>query len=377
MSEKQKTPTVSEGGGRGDRSIPNIVLTDAEAGAATFPGSDSRSYNYYTPKGRRATLYEDVTVDVQPDPERYLLQGWILSFADGSRGYDQSWTKMKSSDWHRFRDPNQEWERTIYVNNSNSERQIQQNLENAKINDAFSNWNESWVEFIAKHVSSWMHPEHGLGMYVFMPAQRDAPSNMINNAISSNCAHKLRFAQDIALFNLELTEQISGFDGSIHQEVWMNDPCWQGVRENIERIFSVHDWAEACFAANVVFEPLVGELFRSQLAMQLAAPHGDYVTPSILGVAESDFERDLRWTKELFTLMVEDENHAEANKRLMRDWLGKWVPYSVAAARELQPIWSQPQVKAIRFEDSFERVKTRFETILSELQLEMPEEVTL
>lgn len=377
MSEKQKTPTVSEGGGRGDRSIPNIVLTDAEAGAATFPGSDSRTYNYYTPKGRRATLYEDVTVDVQPDPDRYLLQGWILSFADGSMGYDQSWTQMKSSDWHRFRDPNQEWERTIYVNNSNSERQIQQNIENAKVNGAFANWNESWVEFVSKHVSSWMHPEHGLGMYIFMPAQRDAPSNMINNAISSNCAHKLRFAQDIALYNLEISEQVPDFDGSIHKEVWMNDPCWQGVRENIERIFSVRDWAEACFAANVVFEPLVGELFRSQLAMQLAAPHGDYVTPSILGVAESDFERDLRWTKELFTLMVEDENHGEENKRLMRDWLAKWVPYSVAAARELQPIWSQPQVKAIRFEDSFDRVKTRFETILSELQLETPEEVTL
>lgn len=377
MSEKQKTPTVSEGGGRGDRSIPNIVLTDAEAGAATFPGSDSRTYNYYTPKGRRATLYEDVTVDVQPDPDRYLLQGWILSFADGSMGYDQSWTQMKSSDWHRFRDPNQEWERTIYVNNSNSERQIQQNIENAKVNGAFANWNESWVEFVSKHVSSWMHPEHGLGMYIFMPAQRDAPSNMINNAISSNCAHKLRFAQDIALYNLEISEQVPDFDGSIHKEVWMNDPCWQGVRENIERIFSVRDWAEACFAANVVFEPLVGELFRSQLAMQLAAPHGDYVTPSILGVAESDYERDLRWTKELLGLMVEDENHGEENKRLMRDWLAKWVPYSVAAARELQPIWSQPQVKAIRFEDSFDRVKTRFETILSELQLETPEEVTL
>ena len=33
------------------------------AGAATFPGSDSRKYNYYEPKGRKATHYEDMTVD--------------------------------------------------------------------------------------------------------------------------------------------------------------------------------------------------------------------------------------------------------------------------------------------------------------------------
>ena len=38
------------------------------AGAATFAGSTSRKYNYFEPRGKRATHYEDVTVDVQPDP---------------------------------------------------------------------------------------------------------------------------------------------------------------------------------------------------------------------------------------------------------------------------------------------------------------------
>src|SRR5205823_10505666 len=79
---------------------PAINITDAGAGAATFSGSESRSYNYFTPKGRHASVYEDVTVDVQPDPKRYLLQGWLYAFADGTAGYDESWTKMKSSDWH-------------------------------------------------------------------------------------------------------------------------------------------------------------------------------------------------------------------------------------------------------------------------------------
>ncbi len=44
---------------------PAINITDAGAGAATFSGSESRSYNYFTPKGRHASVYEDVTVDVQ------------------------------------------------------------------------------------------------------------------------------------------------------------------------------------------------------------------------------------------------------------------------------------------------------------------------
>ena len=57
------------------------------AGAAIFADSDSRKYRYFDPKGQRATHYEDMTVDVQPDPERYLIQDWIISFADG-RGVD-------------------------------------------------------------------------------------------------------------------------------------------------------------------------------------------------------------------------------------------------------------------------------------------------
>ena len=44
------------------------------AGAAHFADSDSRRYRYFDPTGKRASHYEDMTVDVQPDPERYLIQ---------------------------------------------------------------------------------------------------------------------------------------------------------------------------------------------------------------------------------------------------------------------------------------------------------------
>ena len=110
-----------------ERSVPKPEFTDAEAGAREFPSSTSRSYNYFTPAKRRASVYEDVTVDVQPDPDRHLLQGWIYGFADGTGGYPLEWTKLKSSNWHEFLDPNEEWEQTIYRNNANVVRQIGQN----------------------------------------------------------------------------------------------------------------------------------------------------------------------------------------------------------------------------------------------------------
>src|SRR5207245_3915603 len=202
---------------------PAIHVTNADAGASTFSGSDSRNYNYFTPKGRHASVYEDVTVDVQPDPKRYLLQGWLYAFADGTAGYDESWTKMKSSDWHIFRDPNEQWHRTIYVRQANTERQIQQALAIANSQNVYETWDTSWVKCVETHVSVWMHPEYGLGMQVFTPAQRDAPTNMINNAICVNAMDKLRFAQDLALYNLKLREHITKFYVSDNMQLCIHD----------------------------------------------------------------------------------------------------------------------------------------------------------
>jgi len=356
---------------------PAIHITNAEAGASKFSGSDSRSFNYFTPKGRQASVYEDVTVDVQPDPTRHLLQGWLYAFADGVAGFSETWTKVKSSDWHLFRDPNEQWHRTIYIRQANTERQIQQTLAMAQSQNAFATWDASWVKCIETHVSASMHPEFGLGMHVFVPAQRDAMSNMTNNAICVNAMDKLRLAQDLALYNLVLSEQIPNFNGTVHKQIWLKDPAWQGVRENVERLTATADWAEQLFATNVVYEPLVGELFRSQFVMQFAAPHGDFVTPVYFGIAEYDYEHNLAYTTEQLRLLVEDPKYGEENKRVMGEWLAHWVPYSVAAARQLQPIWSQPRLKVLRFEDAYERAKHRLESILSKLGLQLPKEVQL
>jgi propane monooxygenase small subunit len=188
---------------------------------------------------------------------------------------------------------------------------------------------------------------------------------------------KLRFAQDLALYNLALSEQVPNFNGAVHKQTWLQDPVWQGVRENVERLTATRDWAEQLFATNVVYEPLVGELFRSQFVMQFAAPHGDFVTPVLVGIAEFDYEHNLAYTVELLRLLVEDAQYGEENKRVMGEWLAHWTPYSVTAARLLQPVWSQPKLKILRFADAYDRAKDRFESVLSKLGLQLPKEVQL
>ncbi|HEX3813854.1 MAG TPA: toluene hydroxylase [Mycobacteriales bacterium] len=382
-----------------ERSVPKPVFTDAEAGAKEFPDSASRRFNYFTPQKRKQSHYEDVTIEVQPDPRHYLAQGWLYGFADGRGGYPLEWTAMKAwgSDrpvpvrspgsggqgyewpahgWHEFRDPNEEWELTLYRYNANVIRQLNQNVDAARQAKAFEQWNHNWVDFVAQNVGAWMHVDHGLGLYLFANANRRAPTNMHNNAISVNSMHRIRAAQDLALYNLTLSEEIEGFDGTAHLAAWNDGPAWQGVRETAEQLTGIDDWCEAIFAANIVFEPLVGELFRSNLVQQAAPANGDFVTPTLVGAEEFDFaERDLRYTKAMFELLVNDKEFAEQNKALLQQWLSTWVTRSITAARKLQPLWSQPDAKPPRFEDSLDRAKSRFNGILSDLGLETPKEL--
>jgi propane monooxygenase small subunit len=188
--------------------------------------------------------------------------------------------------------------------------------------------------------------------------------------------HRIRAAQDLALYNLTLTEEVPGFDGSAHLEAWNSDPAWQGVRETAEQLTGIWDWAEAVFAGNVVFEPLVGELFRSHLVQQIAPRNGDFVTPTVVGVAEYDFaERDLRYTTAMFGLLTTDKEFADHNKSVINGWLAKYVPMSLDAARKMQPLWSQTDAKPPRFEDSLDAAKNRFAGILTSLHLDVPKEL--
>jgi propane monooxygenase small subunit len=383
-----------------ERSVPKPVFTDAEAGAKEFPDSNARRFNYYTPAKRKQTHYEDVTVEVQPDPRHYLAQGWLYGFADGKGGYPLEWTSLKAwgSDrplpergpgsggkgydwpahgWHEFRDPNEEWELSFYRYNANVERQVNQNIDSARQAKAFEQWNPNWVRFVESHVGAWMHVNHGLGLYLFANANRRGPTNMHNTAMAVNSMHRIRSAQDLALYNLTLTEEIAGFDGGAHLVTWNSDPAWQGVREVAEGLTGIDDWCEAIFAANLVFEPLIGELFRSQLVQQAAPRNGDFVTPTVVGAEEFDYaERDLLYTVALFDLLTKDREFADHNKAIMDGWLSHWVPRCIAAARKLQPLWSQPDAKPPRFEDGLDRAKSRFAAILADLGLDTPKELT-
>lgn len=353
-----------------------VPVNSGAAGAATFAGSDSRKYNYFTPKGRKATHYEDMTLDVQPDPKRYLLQDWIIRFADGGPTYNENWTEAKSSDWHTFRAVDEEWERTHYQRQSTIEGMIAQAVENGRRSGAPTRFDKAWVKVLEKHVGAYKHAEFGLGTSL-MHAQRYGYTQMINSAILTNSSYKLRFSQDLTLYLGDVGMDIAGFDAEIGKKHWLEDPIWQPTRKLIETIGGADDYLEKYFAINVVFEPMVGELFRSGFVMQAAASQNDFITPTVVSSAEGDYQRNLANTVELLHLLVSDGTHAAHNTALFNRWLKTYGELAVAAAKNLQPIWSLPHAKVAQFQDAYATAVDRITGIANQLGLKLPASITV
>jgi len=77
----------------------------------------------------------------------------------------------------------------------------------------------------------------------------------------------------------------------------------------------------------------------------------------------------------MFHLLTNDKEFADHNKGLLQEWMGTWTGRAIAAARTLQPLWSQPEFKPPRFEDGLDAAKSRFAGILTDLNLDTPKEL--
>jgi len=248
---------------------------------------------------------------------------------------------------------------------------VQGVIENARKSGAPKRMDKIWVKILQDNLGAWKHAEFGLGTSM-MQAQRYGYTQMINTAILTNSSYKLRFAQDITLYLAEIGLDIEGFDENAGKKHWLEDPVWQGTRKAIEAIMGAGDFLEQYLATNLVFEPLVGELFRSGFIMQAAASQGDFATPSVVSAAEADYERNLANTVELIHILTHDKEHGAHNKGLFNGWMTHHAALAHEAASNLQPIWSQPRVKVSSFAEAQAAAKNRIEAICKEVDLRAP-----
>ena len=134
------------------------------AGAAVFPGfGQPRSSTISSRRAARRRTTRTSRSTCSRIRSGTLLQDWIIRFPDGTPTYSKTWTKALSSDWHKFRAVDQEWERTHYQRQSTICGMVQGVIENARKSGAPKRFDKAWVKVLQDHVGAYKHAEFGLG----------------------------------------------------------------------------------------------------------------------------------------------------------------------------------------------------------------------
>jgi NAD(P)H-flavin reductase/ferredoxin len=310
------------------------------AGAAP-PGDDSeRQFGWYTPHKRRATLYEDVTVDTQPSVHRHLTRGWPVNFEDGRGTWSDDSTALRSSDWFAFRDPGEQWERPFYQAGTAAEHQIEGAMRSASEEGLLADYSPDWIEFMRTFLQVPAYYEHGL-WFATATVARDCLSDSVATCVALQAAVKQRSAQSIVLYAMDLEEHFGDFAIESARDAFLNDEPWQPTRRYLERLAATNDWGEVIVAANLCLEPIVGTLLRRELGTRAAAANGDTVTPVLARVETHEWEWTRAWTTALARFLLDDELHGAANREVIAGWVQDWLPQALQAAAALRPLVEQ------------------------------------
>jgi propane 2-monooxygenase small subunit len=312
--------------------ISQSEISGRSANAGEISGRSEREFQWFTPAGRRATLYEDVTVDTQPSVHRHLSRGWPVSFADGRGTWNDASTALRCTDWFAFRDPGQQWERPFYQAAAALEHQLESATASAAAQGLIADFAPEWVMFLRTSLQIAAFVEHGL-WFALATAARDCLSDSVATCVCLQAAHKQRSAQAIVLYAMDLEAHL-GCELPIAsaREAFLRDPAWQPTRRYLERLAATADWGEVIIAANLSFEPVVGTLIRRELGTRAAAASGDTVTPVLARAATQEWEWARVWTMALVRFLVSDAAHGAHNRAVIEGWLDDWTAQAHEAA---------------------------------------------
>lgn len=316
------------------------VKTVGDSGGRSRGEDRSRTLNYFEPAGRRATWYEDVTVDTQPSIHRHLPWGWPMHFEDGRATWSARSTQIRMEDWYGFRDPGQLWERPYYQEGSGYEREIESAVSVGRAAKLFADLSPEWVEFLRHNLQVPAFVEHGLWLALAVNA-RDCLSDTLAHACAIEAGMKQRQAQALVLYGMDLETEFGEFSTEAAKERFMSEAAWQPARRYLEKLRTITDWVETLVAVNACFEPIVGSMLRRELLLRSAVANNDAVTPGVLRPANEETSWATGWTGALLALASEEPAHGADNAEVLRGWLEDWRAQAREAADALAPLFAE------------------------------------
>ena len=253
------------------------------------------------------------------------LREWYEQYQQGS--------PLNCRTWERFRDP-RETTYTKYTElQMKKEIVVDGILEEIEATDYDRAVSAQWLGVLEALVAPFRYPGHAFMMIAAYIAQM-APGGRIAVAATFQAGDEARRVERLAYRIRQLQSTFPGFAAESKSH-WERGPCWQPLRECVERVLVTYDWGEAFVALNLVLKPMVDELFMKHTS-DLALGHNDH----LLGRVFYSLNEDCRWHREWSRALVQaalEEN--PSNIDVIQSWIGKWRPLAVQAIEALSPLF--------------------------------------
>ena len=224
-------------------STPAPPVKKVEDGGQRRGDDPERSFQWYTPKKRRATLYEDVTIDSQPSVHRHLNRGWPMYFEDGRGIWWDDSTKLRSTDWYDFRDPGQVWERNFYQQGTAYEHLIEGAVRTARRERVFDDFTPEWVDFLRANLQVPAFIEHGLWLAT-ASAARDCLSDTIAHCVALRGGDEAAPGPGLPALRHGPRDALRRLPGGGRQEELPRGRALAACPAYVEKLCSTPDWGE-------------------------------------------------------------------------------------------------------------------------------------
>jgi methane monooxygenase component A beta chain len=331
-------------------------LTDPETAAkilAAVPDHEldtQRRMNYFvTPRWKRLSEYEILTVYAQPNPD-WIAGGldwgdWTQKFHGGRPSWGNELTELRTTDWYRHRDPARRWHAPYVKDKAEEWRYTTRFLEAYSAEGAVRSINPKWRdEILNNYWGGLLFSEYGQ-FNAHSSVARDTLSDTIRSTATFAALDKVDSAQIIQLERNFLAKIVPGFPESTDgpKKVWLSDPVYKSARETVEEFWQgIQDFNEILWAVHGVFDPLFGQFARREFFNRLASHYGDTLTPFFIAQTQTYFQINKAAFGDLFFYSLgDDPEFGDHNRKWYRAWTEKWLKKTADALHDFLGIYAK------------------------------------
>jgi methane monooxygenase component A beta chain len=309
-----------------------------------------RRMNYFvTPRWKRLSEYEILTLYTQPNPD-WIAGGldwgdWTQKFHGGRPSWGNESTELRTTDWYRHRDPARRWHAPYVKDKAEEWRYTTRFLEAYSAEGAVRSIDPKWRdEILDKYWGALLFSEYGM-FNAHSSVSRDALSDTIRSSATFAALDKVDNAQMIQLERNFLSKVVPGFPESTEgpKKVWLTDPIYKGARETVELLWQdIQDFNEILWAVHGVYDPIFGQFARGEFFSRLSAHYGDNLTPFFLNQTQLYFQTTKGALTDLFFHSLgDDPEFGDHNRTWYRAWTEKWLAKSAEALHDFLGIYAK------------------------------------